>query len=315
LPPLGLKNAVATADSTAGRQEAEKVAGQSTARWRIRGGAVVGILLVGAAVFVVGGRPQASGAAMLHDSDSAAASRAGDQIAALDAGIRSFQAQLPVVQAAVAAASAALANGVATDARIQAGGLPPTPVSVGTTVDTATNAILGDLAPEHTTAVITRSTDALSTGTVRRDALQNALDAASTQRAAALDDLERSGQVQTLWSIRLLDRLGAPVTTENLHALSAWVGAEANDVTLHNPLATTMGAPGARSVNDAGVKGYPSDDVGLDATVATLRNGLYGAITDALQRGDSALSVVTAVAASKWGTGMNAVARYWSDRR
>jgi hypothetical protein len=113
--------------------------------------------------------------------------------------------------------------------------------------------------------------------------------------------------------VQLLDRLVAPATAENVRALSAWIEAEFNRADLNNPLATTMPAPGARSVNDHGVKGYPSVAIGLDATVRTLRNGLYPGILAALAGGDSALRVVQAVAASPWGTGDNAVRRLQLD--
>ena len=127
-----------------------------------------------------------------------------------------------------------------------------------------------------------------------------------------ISTLNSSGQRRTWWCVSLLDRLGAPVTTENLRGLFAWIDAESNAASLLNPLATTMGAPGARNANSVGVKGYPSEEVGLVATVQTLHNGNYPGILAALARGDSALAITEAVAASPWGTGVNATRRLLS---
>jgi hypothetical protein len=124
--------------------------------------------------------------------------------------------------------------------------------------------------------------------------------------------LLQSGQRRTWWCVALLDRLGFPVTSENVRGLVAWIEAESNAASLRNPLATTMGAPGAHNANSVGVKGYPSDEVGLTATVQTLLNGHYAGILAALERGDSALAITQAVALSPWGTGVNATRRLLS---
>jgi hypothetical protein len=290
------------------------VAGRSRAR-RTGCGVLISVLLVGAAMLVIGTRPTPSGAAPLQDADTLAAGRTAEKIAALDAAIRELRAALPDAEAALTAATATLATATAADARIQSGGLPPTPASGGGAVDTATRAILGDLAPEQTNAAIAQATSELGAATTYRDDLRTRLSGALGERVQAVGDLVANGQVKTHWAILLLDRLGAPVTTENLRALLAWIGAEANDTAFHNPLATTMEAAGARGVNEVGVKAYPSDDVGIEATAQTLHNGLYAPIIAALGAGDSALRVVSAVAASPWGTGVNAGARLQADSR
>jgi len=110
---------------------------------------------------------------------------------------------------------------------------------------------------------------------------------------------------QVTWAQALLAALGAPGTTENLIALTAWEMAEGGhwyNTAHYNPLNTTMPAPGATSMNSVGVKAYVSWKQGFAATIATLRNGRYGAILAALARGDDAQAVVDAVAASPWGT-------------
>ncbi|MGW5978767.1 hypothetical protein ACWFMH_19645, partial [Bacillus altitudinis] len=109
----------------------------------------------------------------------------------------------------------------------------------------------------------------------------------------------------TTWAQKLLGLLGVPVSQTNVDALVAWQKAEGghwNNPDRYNPLNTTQSAPGAVSTNSHGVKSYVSWDQGLTATVKTLTNGLYGGILDALKRGDSAESVVSAVTRSPWGT-------------
>jgi peptidoglycan hydrolase CwlO-like protein len=108
------------------------------------------------------------------------------------------------------------------------------------------------------------------------------------------------------WAHALLGYLGVPVTSQNLTAITAWELAEGGhwfNSARYNPLDTTMPEPGASVMNSVGVKAYTSWAEGFTATVATLRNGLYGPILAALEKGDDALAVAAAVAASPWGTG------------
>lgn len=110
---------------------------------------------------------------------------------------------------------------------------------------------------------------------------------------------------QITWAQALLARLGAPVSTQNLVAVTAWEMAEGGhwyNTARYNPLNTTMPEPGATGMNSVGVKAYVSWEQGFVATIATLRNGRYGAILAALARGDDAQAAVDAVAASPWGT-------------
>jgi hypothetical protein len=97
----------------------------------------------------------------------------------------------------------------------------------------------------------------------------------------------------------LLEKMHLPVTAKNLAFLDAWQQAEGGSP--DNPFNTTQGAPGARNFNGVGVKRYPSMEVGLDATVKTLKNGYYGKILSALQREDTH-SAANALRVSAWGT-------------
>jgi hypothetical protein len=107
---------------------------------------------------------------------------------------------------------------------------------------------------------------------------------------------------RTQWATDLLNRLGLPVTSENVKAMTAWAQAEGTKAG-YNPLATTQSMPGASSFNSVGVKNYASYADGLEATAKTLTNGHYTNILAALRAGTSAVAVGRAVADSPWGTG------------
>ncbi|MHB2020016.1 MAG: hypothetical protein ACYCW6_24015, partial [Candidatus Xenobia bacterium] len=99
----------------------------------------------------------------------------------------------------------------------------------------------------------------------------------------------------------LLQKIGAPVTPDNLKFLDAWQKAEGGSA--DNPFNTTQNAPGATTFNSAGVKRYPSVQEGLNATAQTLTNGMYNNIVGALKQGNNAHGAAVALANSPWGTG------------
>jgi hypothetical protein len=128
------------------------------------------------------------------------------------------------------------------------------------------------------------------------------------QRAAlrAMESAAHGAYTPLTWARALLTQLGMPVTTDNLAAITAWEMAEGghwHNGAHFNPLNTTQPEPGATAMNSIGVKAYVNWAQGFRATVATLRNGLYGGILAALSKGNDALAVAHAVAASPWGTG------------
>lgn len=127
------------------------------------------------------------------------------------------------------------------------------------------------------------------------------LGAAGTTDAASVGDM-RSTAARRQFGTDLLKRLGLPQTQENLRAMMAWQAAEGTTAAF-NPLATTRYAPGATDINSVGVKNFRSYEQGLQTTIDTLRNGLYGNILAALREGTSASRVAQAVAESPWGTG------------
>ena len=112
------------------------------------------------------------------------------------------------------------------------------------------------------------------------------------------------------WATALLQKMGAPVTSENLSAIMTWmkreggggtttgIGAAGKKTAMYNPLNTTLGAPGATSFNKVGVRNYSSWDQGLQATLDTLqgtRGAGYENIMAALKQGNSATAVLQAV--------------------
>ena len=271
-------------------------------------GALLGALAAGVATMGLGGSPAAAGP--ISDADPAGAAQIAQQLFAADATIRSTSVfTLPAAENAVATTAAAQAAAVAEEARIHASGPPAPGVGAGGVAANATASILSDLAPEQSSAARLNADTAAAAAVAQRDQIKAALIAAIQEKAQLLTALEQGGQQRTRWCVALLERLGAPLTEENMRGLFAWIDAESNAASLRNPLATTMGAPGAIDANPVGVKGYPTDDIGLDATVQTLDNGKYPDILAALMSGDSALNLTQAVAASPWGTGDNAVRR------
>lgn len=100
-----------------------------------------------------------------------------------------------------------------------------------------------------------------------------------------------------------LERIGAPVTPENIRFLEAWKRAEGGSD--DNPFNTTMNAPGATVFNSVGVKRYPDIATGVDATVRTILEDHpgYAGILDALRVGSDARAAANALAGSAWGTG------------
>jgi peptidoglycan hydrolase CwlO-like protein len=108
------------------------------------------------------------------------------------------------------------------------------------------------------------------------------------------------------WASLLLSELGAPHCRDNLTVLVAWQVAEGT-AAAHNPLATTHYMPGSTSFNSVGVRNFSSVDVGLQATVETLRLPVpsygYQAILSNLANCAPAKTTAMAINASSWCRG------------
>lgn len=106
------------------------------------------------------------------------------------------------------------------------------------------------------------------------------------------------------WEADVLRELGAIAGGNAVAFLSAWHACEGGTAAF-NPLNTTQPAAGATNYNSVGVKNYPSEAVGLHATVQTLTNGFYPGLVRDLRSGTvSPAGIVNRNAAelSKWGT-------------
>jgi peptidoglycan hydrolase CwlO-like protein len=108
------------------------------------------------------------------------------------------------------------------------------------------------------------------------------------------------------WASLLLSELGAPQCRDNLTVLVAWQVAEGT-AAAHNPLATSHYMPGSTAFNSVGVRNFASADVGLQATVETLRLPVpsygYDAIVDNLAHCAPAKTTAIAINASSWCRG------------
>jgi hypothetical protein len=115
--------------------------------------------------------------------------------------------------------------------------------------------------------------------------------------------LNRAGVDSVQWARDFLTKVGMPITSENVRAVSAWEQAEGTSASF-NPLATTQsGFSGETRFNSVGVKNYATYQDGIDANAHALLNGRYTNILDALRAGNSATAVAQAIQNSPWGTG------------
>jgi hypothetical protein len=113
------------------------------------------------------------------------------------------------------------------------------------------------------------------------------------------------GNVSTGFYTTVLQRIGAPVSVQNLQACNAWEIAEGGSAE-NNPWNTTLWMAGAIPYNTFGdnehVYHYPSVAVGIMATVDTLTNGHYANILNHFKAGNNGFAVCQAVDGSVWGT-------------
>jgi len=82
----------------------------------------------------------------------------------------------------------------------------------------------------------------------------------------------------------ILNGIEAPITDENMLFLYGWRQSEHTEAK-NNPFGTTKSGFGGKSIgtSTAGVKNYPTRENGIDATIATLKNGHYDCIVDGLK--------------------------------
>jgi hypothetical protein len=111
------------------------------------------------------------------------------------------------------------------------------------------------------------------------------------------------GKTQDTYYAQVLSGIGAPVTQANLNALKAWQQAEGstarwNAFNTTQPSRTT----GTTNYNSIGVKNYPTQKTGVDATVATLKLPYYVDLVGALKNNNQD-AFIQALVASPWDGG------------
>lgn len=105
------------------------------------------------------------------------------------------------------------------------------------------------------------------------------------------------------FAVALLQRLGAPVTTNNVAALVAFEAQEGGHYrngARFNPLNTTRTMMGARSVNSAGVKAFVDWESGIEATAATIEQQNMRPIWQSLMADAPPNATLKAVTATPW---------------
>lgn len=94
------------------------------------------------------------------------------------------------------------------------------------------------------------------------------------------------------WARAFLNQLGNTNPSNEVVAfVVAWEtmeggGVGTENVAHYNPLNTTQPASGSTSVNSVGVRSYATQQSGLDASTAVIRNGRYPSLLHALQTND-----------------------------
>ena len=134
-------------------------------------------------------------------------------------------------------------------------------------------------------------------------------------------DTDDEFYAKILWGLNL------PITTYNINFLKLWriaeMGTESSDegivkgkkTATNNPLNTTqpMGTdPKQSNFNNVGVKNYSRPEIGIEATIKTLKNGYYDCIIDGLRKqlpyeqiAGCRTGKSTKPAMDVWGTGEN----------
>jgi len=106
----------------------------------------------------------------------------------------------------------------------------------------------------------------------------------------------------------ILKALGAPLSDTSINLLVAWSWCEkphyaGGSWQWNNPLNTTQpGFNATGNANSVGVKIYPTQSDGVNATVATLTNGYYPNIVQALKAGNANLFFNSSYEIRTWGT-------------
>jgi hypothetical protein len=109
---------------------------------------------------------------------------------------------------------------------------------------------------------------------------------------------------ESAWITSFLSAIGAPASAANVASMTDWIAHEGPYGTQgqNNPLNTTEPGYGSTSVFVGNVRNYPTEQDGINATVATVENGDYPDIL-ALLRAGSGLKSGASAGLSKWSDG------------
>lgn len=102
------------------------------------------------------------------------------------------------------------------------------------------------------------------------------------------------------WSAALLKTMGAPQNPANIASLNAWQAREGGGGA-NNPLNTTLNCCGGTNFNSIGVKNYPTETAGIQATISTLHG--YPLIFLSLMAGRGLCGEAFASEFSEWSGG------------
>jgi hypothetical protein len=103
------------------------------------------------------------------------------------------------------------------------------------------------------------------------------------------------------WAVDFLTGRGFQASDNNIKSVVCWIASE-NSNAQFNPLDTTEQWNASTDYNSAGVKNYANYEDGLSATWATLFNGLYQPIIDALASSASPAETTSHISNSPWGS-------------
>lgn len=101
----------------------------------------------------------------------------------------------------------------------------------------------------------------------------------------------------------VMEKIGGKFSATTLTGLELWAQSEGTPDSWNNPLATTLSCCGGTDVNSSGVKSYPTENDGIDATYNTLTGGGYDAVVTAIRDNQSLTDLWTAINASPWCSG------------
>lgn len=130
----------------------------------------------------------------------------------------------------------------------------------------------------------------------------------NTQQASSSGSTGDMNQEQFASSV--LQRIGAPVTSQNLSAMLTWMKAEGGhwgNTAKYNPLNTTLTTGTSVNYNTGkkgrGVQAFASWEEGVQATADTIQGSNFTGIYSALLQGNSATAVLQQAQNSKWAVG------------